>query len=85
MVQQLSIAHICLQWPKFYFSLLKHKRNRRFIWKIITNPVPPEGIPKACKPPNIIVFLNEKLFSHSLYQVQGSYNHLNQQREKDLY
>ena len=59
--QQLSIVRICLYWPRFYLSLLKHKRNRHSIWKIITNPVTPEGSPKVRKPSSIIVCLNLNL------------------------
>ena len=84
MVQQLSIVRICLYWPRFYLSLLKHKRNRHSIWKIITNPVTPEGSPKVRKPSSIIVCLNLNLCWYSFYQVQGAYTHLNKWCEKDL-
>ena len=53
-VQKLSIVRICLYSPRFYFGLLKHRRNGRSIWYIVTNLVPPEGRPKYCKPSNKI-------------------------------
>ena len=84
MVQQLYIVRICLYLPKFYSSLFKHKINIWSILEINNNPVPPEGSPKACKPSNRIVCLNQNLFCHSSYQGQGAYSNLDQQREKDL-
>ena len=47
MVKKLPIVRICLYWPKCYFGISKHKKNRRPTWEIFTNPVPPKGIPKA--------------------------------------
>ena len=83
LVIQLSLVKLCLQWPRFYYSLFKTKQNRGSILKIITNPVPRGGT-KACKPSNTFVCLNQTFFCLSLYQTQGAYTHLDQRPEKDI-
>ena len=79
-----------LFWPRYYYSIIKTKEKRRYIWEILKNPEPPNG-PKSDKRVvtlwqlggayhlmrNTIVCLNQNMHCHSHYQVQGAYAHLN--------
>ena len=78
-----TISHICLYWTRFYYNLL-YKKNGRSICNIIANRMPPPVSSKATRPYNCIVYLNEKLYCHSFYQVRGAHARLNQEIEKDL-
>ena len=82
-ILQLSIVRLCLFWPMFYNSLFRFEPHRRFIWDIITNPLPPIKA-KAKRPSLKIVCLNENLCCFSFYQTRGDYAYLNKKIEKDL-
>ena len=47
-VQQYSVVYTILFWPRLYYSIIKTKENRRYLWEILKNPVPPNE-PKSDK------------------------------------
>ena len=80
-IMSTALWQLVSYWPKFYWNLFKPDPNRRSIWTIITNPVPPDG-PKS--KPSGMVCLNAKYYCHSYYQVHGAYANLHQRQEHDL-
>ena len=94
---QSPVVQTILFWPRFYYSIMKPKENRRTLWQILRNPVPVTG-PKAAKRiftvwqpggtnnliRNKIVCLNQNMHCLSHYQVKGAFAHLNQKAVQDL-
>ena len=76
-VQQFTPMRILLFWPRFYYSILKPKENRRSLWQMLENPVPSTG-PKAGGISTRIICLNKNKCCYSHYQVQGAHAHLHQ-------
>ena len=65
-IQQSTLVRLVLFYPRFYYSILKPKENRRSLWQMLRNPVPPTG-PKLNRVNDTIICLNQNKCCYSHY------------------